>query len=118
MVARRADEREAAALYRIERAARGEQRSLPARLRGDRVRIEQRRHVDRLQPVEVGGLVAALDLLPGRGRSLHDVERLEQHLQPFPCLDVRLGRVELGEGWVAYEVDVRTASARVSSEAV
>jgi hypothetical protein len=60
VVAGWADEREAAALDGLDGAAGSEERGLPARLRGDGVRVEQRRRLERGQPAEVGGLVAAL----------------------------------------------------------
>jgi hypothetical protein len=72
--------------------------------------------VDRLEPVEVRGLVTAFYLFT-RGRpALDDVERLEERLEPSARLDVRLRRVQLCERRVAYEVR-RTAAARSSSEA-
>jgi hypothetical protein len=115
-VAGRPDQRETAALDRVERAARREERRLPARLRGNRVRVEQGRNLDRREPVEVSGVVAALYLLTRGGPALDYVEGLEQRLEPRARFDVRLRRVELGERGVAYEVRL-TASARSSSEA-
>ena len=109
MVAGRPDEREAAPLNRVERAARGEERRLPARLRGNRVGIEKGRALDRLEPVEVRGLMTALCLFTRGGPSLDDVEGLKERLEPGARLDVRLRRVELCERRVAYELD-RTAS--------
>ena len=113
VVAGRADEREPAALRRVDRAARCEQRRFPARLRRDGIRVEQRPDLDRLEPVEVRRLVAAFDLLARRRPALDVLECVEQHRQPLPRLDVRLGRMELRERRVAYELDL-TASASVS----
>jgi hypothetical protein len=101
MVAGRPDEREPAALRRLDRAAGREQRSLPARVGGNGVGIEQRRDFDRLEPVQVRGLVAALDLLPRRRRAFEDLEAVENDREPLPRLDVRLRRVQLGERGMA-----------------
>jgi hypothetical protein len=116
VVPRRPDEREAVSLHGFDRATRRQERRLVAGLRGDRVGIEQRRHGDRLEPVDIRGLVAALDLLPRCRPALDDVERREQRLEPRPRLDVRLRRMELRERRVAYEFD-RIASANVPSSA-
>src|SRR5205823_6069218 len=89
---------------------------LPARLRGDRVRVKEGGSLDRLEPVEVRRLVAALYLFTRSGAHFDHVEGLQQRLKPGARLDVRLRRVELCERRVAYEFD-RTASARSSSEA-
>jgi hypothetical protein len=101
----RAHEREAAALGRLEGAPGRKQRRLPARLGGDRVRIEECWDLERLEPVEVGGLVAAFYLFTRGGRSLDHVEGREERLEPLARLDVRLRRVEPCQGRVAYEVD-------------
>jgi hypothetical protein len=100
----RADEREAAAVGRRQRAAGAEQRRLVARLRGDRVGIEHGRHLEGLEPVEVGGRVAALYLFTRGGPAFDHLEGVQQHEQAFPRLDVRFGRVELGECGVADEL--------------
>ena len=75
--------------------------------------VEQSRDLERLQPLQVGRVVAALDLLAGRGCAFGRVEALEQDGEPLSRLDVRLRRVELSERRVAYEFR-RTASASVS----
>jgi hypothetical protein len=72
------NESEAAAVDRLERAPGGEQRRLVARLGRDCVRIEERRNLERRQPVEIGRCMAALDLFPRRRAALDDLERLEQ----------------------------------------
>jgi hypothetical protein len=90
VVARRADEREASALHRVDRAAGGEQRGFPARLGGDRVRVEERRRVDCLEPVEVRGLVTAFYLFTRGGPALDDVELGQEGLEPLAVLGVRL----------------------------
>src|SRR6185437_1379993 len=60
--------------------------------------------VDRLEPVEVRGLVAALYLFT-RGRpALDDVEGRQERLQPLAALDVRLRRVEPRQVVMTYEV--------------
>jgi len=46
--------------------------------------------------------VAALDLLPGRGASLDELERVEEDGEPLTRLDMWLRRVELRERRVAY----------------
>src|SRR5207248_894981 len=80
VVAGRADEPEADPLHGLERTTSREERRLPACLRGDRVRVEQGRSLDRLEPVEIRRLVTALYLFT-RGRpALDDVERLQQGL--------------------------------------
>jgi hypothetical protein len=114
MVAGRTHEREAAPLDGCDGAARRQQPGLVARRRGDGVRVEQGRDLDRLDDVDVGRLVAALYLFTRGGRALDDLEGLQQRLEPRPCLDVGLRRMELGQLRMAYEVD-RTASASASS---
>jgi hypothetical protein len=53
-----------------------------------------------------------------RGRPcLHDVELGEERDQALASLDVRLGRMELGERGVAYQLDALTASVSSSSPA-
>jgi hypothetical protein len=46
--------------------------------------------------------VAALDLLPGRGASFDELERVEEDSEPLARLYVRLRGVELRERRVAY----------------
>ena len=77
MVPGRSHEGEAAAVDRLERAPGSEQRRLETRLGRDRVRIEERRNLERRQPVEVGRRMAALDLFARRRAALDDLERLE-----------------------------------------
>jgi hypothetical protein len=57
--------------------------------------------------------VTALYLFTRGGPSLDDVEGPEQGFETDTRLDMRLRRVELGQGGMAYELD-RTASASVS----
>jgi hypothetical protein len=83
VVARWAHEREAAAVDRAEGAACGEQRGVVARRRRDGVRVEERRDLERLDPVEVAGVVDALDVLTRGGRPFDDLEPLEQDGQPL-----------------------------------
>jgi hypothetical protein len=85
----------------LDRAAGGEQRRFPAGLGGDGVVVEQSRDLERLQPLQVGRVVAALDLLAGRGCAFGRVEALEQDGEPLSRLDVRLRRMQLGELRVA-----------------
>jgi hypothetical protein len=107
------DEREPAPLDRLERTARGEQCGVPARLRGDRVGVEQGRRLDRGESVEIGGLVTVLYLFTRGGSPFNDVEGFQQRFEARTGLDVRLRRMELREARVAYELD-RTASEGVS----
>ena len=91
VVAGRADEREAAPLHGLECTPRREERRLPAGLRRDRVRVEEGRSLERLEPVEVRELVTALYLFT-RGRpALDDVERLQQGLEPGAWLTSSIG---------------------------
>ena len=115
-MAGRADEREGAALDGLARAACREQRRFPAGRRGDGVRVEQGRDLERREPVEVVGVVAALDLFARGGPAFDHVEGVQQCEQPLPRVGVRLDRVELREERMAYEVD-RTAAARRSRSA-
>jgi hypothetical protein len=82
-VRRRADEREAATVDGCERAARGQQGGLVARLRGDGIRVEHGRHLERLQPVEVVAPVAALQLFTRSRAAFHHLERVQQREQPL-----------------------------------
>jgi hypothetical protein len=118
VVAGRADEGEAALLDRLDRGAGGEQSGAVACGRGRRVGIEPGRLGYSPQALQVGGAVAAEDVLlrrlpclaPGGEGGLKDGQSL------WP-LRVVAGGVEAGEVGVAYELDRRTASARVSRSA-
>ena len=103
MVSRRSHECEAALLGGLDRAARRQQGRFVAGRRRDGVGIQQRRRLDRLDLVDVRGLVAALYLLTRGGAALDDLEGPEQRLQARLRLDVRLRRVQLRELRMAYE---------------
>jgi len=62
----RPDESKATPVDRLERDPRREERCLPRRLRGDRVRVELERPVDRGQKIEMGGRVYPQELLDRR----------------------------------------------------
>ena len=78
----RAYQREAAAFGRGDRAARGQQRRLETRLRGECVGVDPGRLGD---PADAGNVlltVAAQQCFDGRGLDLVELERLEQRREP------------------------------------
>jgi hypothetical protein len=66
MVARRAHERESAALHGSDRAPRGKERCLERGRAGDRVAVQPRLLLERGKPLEIGDVMDALDLGAGR----------------------------------------------------
>jgi hypothetical protein len=114
----RADEGEAAAVDRLARDPGGERGARPARLRRDRVRVEQLRPVDALEPLEVHLVVDAREV--GAPGAPLDHGALEEQ-EPLGTLGMLAGRVQPGEVVVRQRLDVasrRPASApRPSSDA-
>ena len=53
--------------------------------------------------------MAALYLFTRGGPSLDDLESVQQGQEPLAALDVRLGRMQLRERRVAYELDKRSS---------
>ena len=114
MVAGWPHEREAVALDGLDRASGGQQRRTVGRLRYRRVGVEPRRPVDGPHDVEVRLRVAAEDLRLGRLPRVCPLrEGLVQHRHSRRGLRMVARRVQLSEVCVAYELDLRTASATV-----
>ena len=106
------DEREATAVDGLERHPDRERHRLPGRSRGDRVGIQVRDVVERLDALEVLGLVRAQKLLLG-ARALHRVS--SQHGDPLLPLGVGAGGVELGEARIGQRLDGAASSSRRAS---
>ena len=105
-MARRPHEREAAAVDRLERDPGGEQRSVPRRLRGDRVGVELRRAIDAAEQRDVFRGVRPDDLFLGRA----PVDRRPgQDEQPLLQLGVRTRRMQPRELGVRQELDVASS---------
>ena len=113
VVSWRPHEREGAAVDRFERDARSEGGGRPRGLRGDSIGIEQRRARDLLEPVEVRGIVDALELLAGRASLDGLAGQPGESLLPFRVVT---GRVEQRVLRIGQRVDVASSrSANPSS---
>jgi hypothetical protein len=117
-MARRSDEREAAALDGGNRRARRQHGGFEGRLRGKRVAVKPGRFADRSDLLDVPLRMAAEDRFDRRRIDPLVFERLEQYRQPLLRLGVTLSRMQVRERRVAQDVDLRTASASSPSEAL
>jgi hypothetical protein len=117
-MARRSDERKAAALDGGNRRARRQQGGFEGRLRGKGVAVEPGWFADRSDLLDVPLRMAAEDRIDRRRLDRLVFERLEQYRQPVLRLGVALSRMQVRERRVAQDVDLRTASASSPSEAL
>ena len=104
VVPRRPYEGEPVYADRFDRGACCEQRRLVGRIRGDRVRVDERRPDDSADELEQLRSVAAKDVLLGGRLRLAELELLLQDAKPLLPLGVVARRVESGHVAVAHEL--------------